>query len=188
MRAYLEQEESQNAKWASVAALLPPGEEADYHRNGIAQKRRVISSQRDVLDQFFSLHGVDPTTPESWGTAFDRFQKVGEALEYRTTYAALCSQAHNDAEDLINGFTLQLIGTPTSVESLGHETRAFSWLAVMLGLKHYVRAAAAYWRYFNLLPSDLADKAIVSMDLLAADAAGRVQAAGAGAPMNSLGS
>lgn len=173
--AYLQQEEEQNKKWTTAIAALQPGDEVDEHDRGIAQKAKAIALQRSVVDQWFGEVGVNTTRPMHWPNVFERFNAVGQAIEYRTTYAALCSQVHNDAEDLINSFVIQATGNQAAIDSLRRETQAFSWFAVMLGLRHYARAAAAYWRYFDLLPGSLVQHLCSSVDLLAADAAERVR-------------
>jgi hypothetical protein len=178
--AYLQQEEDQTKKWSTEIAVLRSADEADEHCRGIAQKSKVIALQRRVVDQWFRELGVNTTKPMHWGNVFERFAAVGQAIEYRTTYAALCSQAHNDAEDLINSFVIQATGNQGALDSLRRETQAFSWFAVMLGLRHYARAAAAYWKHFDLLPDSLVQHLCSSADLLAADAAERVRGSVAG--------
>jgi hypothetical protein len=175
--AYIRQEQDQNTRWLAEAKRLPLGEISDGHLAGLRQKTSVIEKQGHLVDEIFGLIGVGPRIDEKWGTIFDRFDAVGEAIEYRTTYAALCSQAHNDAEDLINALTIRATGDSAQERALQRETHAFSWFAVTLGLRHYARAAADIWKHFELLPEDLCQEIVASADLLSNNAAHQVRAA-----------
>jgi hypothetical protein len=43
------------------------------------------------------------------GRLADRFRAIGDEVDYRVLYAAMCSQTHNDAEDLFNTFVLGVL-------------------------------------------------------------------------------
>ena len=148
--SYLCQEERQNVKWEEELANLSDTSEIEIHRNSIRNKRSALRTQRQFVDESFAQMGVDITKPESWGSLSNRFDAIDRAIEYRTVYAALCSQAHGDAEDLINEFVIKSQTDAELEKRLLDETRAFSWFAVTLSLRQYSAAVAAYLIAFDL--------------------------------------
>jgi hypothetical protein len=100
---------------------------------------------------------------------------VGRAVNYRTVYAALCSQTHNDAEDLVNEFVVGLTSRKDLHDKLQSETTAFSWFGVTLALDEYALAVICYLIAFDMLTSSKDGKALrAPATQLVEDAAARL--------------
>jgi hypothetical protein len=171
--AYIRKEQAEIEKWRKELPSVSSTAEAEAHRKGIEQKGKVLEFQRQLIDSSFNELGVNTGAKHVWGTTLDRFQAIGQTIDYRTTYAGLCSQVHNDAEDLLNGFTMVVAGSPDQVLALRAETEAFSWFAVTLGVRQYVQAASQYWGTFELMrdQSHIMEMARNTADQLASAAA-----------------
>jgi hypothetical protein len=82
--------------------------------------------------------------PGRWPSTFDRFSEIGKEVDYRTIYAALCSQAHNDPEDILNNFILRITEVDGSEKSLEIEAYIFSLDMVLNSIRYYIEASAMY--------------------------------------------
>ncbi len=85
-----------------------PDEEVAVHRKEIEQKKAAVSQQECVTQQFARDAGITRAA-QPWPKVADRFRAVGDEVDYRVLYAAMCSQTHNDAEDLFNTFVLGVL-------------------------------------------------------------------------------
>lgn len=107
LAAYVSQERAELAKWESMLGGMPPAEAA-AHRTEIDRKREAVDHQEAIAQEF--AHGAGISSPaQPWPKIGERFRAVGCELDHRVLYAAMCSQAHNDAEDLFNTFVLGAI-------------------------------------------------------------------------------
>ena len=75
---------------------------------------------------------------------------LGFEIDYRTLYAALCSQTHNDAEDLLNYFFFVASGNRELLEQGAIETVNFSRFLMYRGIDYYLEAARRYAICFKL--------------------------------------
>jgi hypothetical protein len=72
----------------------------------------------DCWASFFSLFYppeiLEPAiTQQPWPKIADhRFAALGEDIHYRVLYAAMCSQTHNDGEDLLNEMVNRVVNDP----------------------------------------------------------------------------
>lgn len=65
-------------------------------------------------------------------------------IDYRTVYAAMCSQAHHDAEDILNHFLVNTMITKDDFSGrLEIETDTFSLFMVLFGLRWFVECMIA---------------------------------------------
>jgi hypothetical protein len=80
----------------------------------------------------------------------ERFRLLGLDVEYRTVYAALCSQTHNDAEDLLNYFFAAASGNQELIDKTGLEAVNFSRLMLYFAVKYYITVAGSYAIRFEL--------------------------------------
>lgn len=104
LAAHVSQERAELGRWESMIGGLPP-EEAAAHRTEIDRKREAVDHQDVIAQEFASGAGITrPAQP--WPKIGERFRAVGCELDHRVLYAAMCSQAHNDAEDLFNIFVV----------------------------------------------------------------------------------
>ncbi|VTT98808.1 Uncharacterized protein OS=Moritella sp. PE36 GN=PE36_17745 PE=4 SV=1: SEC-C [Gemmataceae bacterium] len=112
IRSYLTQEQKEATRWEQ-AALALSGEEQAAHRTAIAQKKLAITKWTDFFSGFYPPEILVPTiTQQPWPKIADRFTALGEEIHYRVLYAAMCSQAHNDGEDLINEMIVRVENDP----------------------------------------------------------------------------
>ena len=158
--SYLKTEAKQNERWRATLDGLPPDELAD-HLARIDSKDELIERLDKIVEESFASMGVPPQPSPTWPNVFERFRSLGLELEYRTVYAALSSQVHNDAEDLLNTWAVHCMAAPipgmsaTFHDLRRDEKRAFSWFCVTLAIRRFLPAAAAYLAAFELLePGD----------------------------------
>ena len=104
LAGYVRQERSELTKWKALLGGMME-QEAAVHRQEIEQKETAITQQEFITQQFAHDAGIT-RAPQPWPKIADRFRAVGDEVDYRVLYAAMCSQTHNDAEDLFNTFVL----------------------------------------------------------------------------------
>lgn len=80
----------------------------------------------------------------------DRFRLLGFETSYRTVYAAMSSQTHNDAEDLLNLFYIAGSERNELLNKLEMETINFSRLLMYEGVRYYLEAIHRYAVCFGL--------------------------------------
>ena len=147
--SYIATERRQNRLWLDAISGYSD-EDKQIHLSAIARKERALSGSEQILRGAFQQMGFTPNSDASWPNLFDRFRVLGKATSYRTVYAAMCSQSHNDAEDLINKFIIHSVGTAEMQEALASETLNFSRMLVYFGLKYYLEASLIYTIAFDL--------------------------------------
>jgi hypothetical protein len=99
-KSYINTERKQNRNWAqSVDRAAYPETEKREHRQRIDDKEEVLAHyERVVAEAFSQINRSYEGASDTWPSIFDRYKAIGKDVSYRTVYAALCSQAHNDAE------------------------------------------------------------------------------------------
>ncbi|TCK90845.1 DUF5677 domain-containing protein [Paraburkholderia sp. BL9I2N2] len=156
-RLYLATERDQNKSWLkSVEKSNGPNEEKEYHRDCIRKKYENLDVCENALRESFSIMGIDfDSRRGSWPSIFDRFCKINKEIDYRTIYAALCSQAHNDPEDILNNLMSRIIQID-GIEENGYaqaveiEQYFFSLNMVLTAISFYVEATAMYLAKYNI--------------------------------------
>ena len=108
---YIATERGQNQAWLkSIEKSRYPSETKAHHRTLIAQKDRSLDQYENALCESLALINIDyQNYIGSWPSTFDRFAKIGKEVDYRTIYAALCSQANNDPEDILNNLMSRIV-------------------------------------------------------------------------------
>ncbi|HEY5073735.1 MAG TPA: DUF5677 domain-containing protein, partial [Pyrinomonadaceae bacterium] len=151
-RSHIEMERRQNKSWlASVNASKYPEPAKAYHRQRIKGKEEALNWYEGVLTEAFSQIGISYASVEQeWPSVFDRFKAINKEVSYRTVYAALCSQAHNDAEDLLNEFVCGVSQVEGMHEMQACENRNFSLFMVLTSMAFLVEATVMYLAKFNL--------------------------------------
>ena len=77
----------------------------------------------------------------AWPTLVNRLTALDRRLEYRTVYAAMCSQAHHDAEDVLNNFMANCHPDADRLAArTEREADTFSVFMVLFGLRWFVEA------------------------------------------------
>lgn len=151
-RSYIETERKQNKQWqSSVNSSRYPESAKASHRVRIANKENALSRYEGVLTEAFLQIGLHyAAASKEWPSVFDRFKTIGKEVDYRTVYAALCSQAHNDAEDLLNDFVHGVMQVEGADRVQAAENKNFSLYMVLTALALLVEATLMYLAKFNL--------------------------------------
>lgn len=151
-RTYLETERNQNQSWLKSVNRSNYDEEGkEYHRGLINDKDRALSFYEDGLRKSLALINIDyDSFAGSWPSAFDRFCKIDKEVGYRTVYASLCSQAHNDPEDILNNLMSRIIDVKGIEEYAERERYIFSLFMVATSINYYIESSAIYLSKYNI--------------------------------------
>jgi hypothetical protein len=151
-RNYIITERGQNKAWLkSVENSNYANEAKNHHRALIEDKERSLNFYEDALRKSLSIINIDyDNHPGSWPSTFDRFSKIDKEVDYRTVYAALCSQAHNDPEDILNNLMSRVVVFEGYEESVEIEKYVFSLNMVLTSICFYVEASGMYLAKYNV--------------------------------------
>lgn len=164
---HLKIERKQNKNWKeSVQRSKHPQELKSHHLQRIAGKYAALDHYEYVLRESLALAGVNFDTVElPWPSTFDRFKEIDDEVGYRTVYAALCSQAHNDAEDVLNKIMLRAIGNVESMaEAQWVEQYNFSLYFLLMAIYYHIMATAMYIAKFQITADRLIEISNVVAD------------------------
>jgi hypothetical protein len=159
-KSYIQTERSQNIKWKeAVNNSDHPQTAKGEHYGRIIDKDSVLDLYEKTLKQSLALNGVDYDASNiRWPNIFDRFREIGKEVAYRTVYAALCSQTHNDAEDVLNSIMARIIeGVDGLEEAQFIEQYTFSLYLMLTAIEFHVSASAMYLAKFNIDVAELAE-------------------------------
>ena len=142
-QSYLKQERNQNRQWLkSLAAVTEPWKEE--HERRISSKNEFLDAYERLVAQF--AMGVGETYPpeRGWPKLYDICHALGKAIEYRTVYAAMSSQSHHDAEDILNSLGVEgMYPTESQVSILDHERDNFSYHLVIIAATYFLELISA---------------------------------------------
>ncbi len=139
-RAYVKTEREQNRKWANELEGLPTTIRQD-HQERIDNKNISMDHYDQFIDRYIAECEIIPEEASKWPGLIDRLTALGRRIDYRTVYAAMCSQAHHDAEDVLNHFFANSIeGADHLAERMEREADIFSIFMVLFGLQWFVQA------------------------------------------------
>lgn len=164
-RSHIETERKQNKSWqASVNSSAYPMEAKRDHLLRITNKEDALNKYEHVLTEAFSQIGLSYSlAAKEWPSIFDRFKAINKEVGYRTVYAALCSQAHNDAEDLLNDFVHSVCQVEGAHKTQAAENKNFSLYMVLMGLAYLTEATVIYLAKYNLNVNEPFQKIIVDV-------------------------
>lgn len=157
-KKYLETERRQNENWKkSVQESNYPVDAKEHHFERINTKETSLDHYEDMLKRSLSLAGVNYDVSDmKWPSIFERFREIGDEVGYRTVYAALCSQAHNDAEDVLNSIMARVSANVQGLEdALFIEQYNFSLYMLLMVIKYHVVASAMYLGKFTIDVKDI---------------------------------
>ena len=138
--AYVSQEREQNQRWKNDLEGSPPEIQQD-HRMRIDRKNEALDAYEKIIDELNSHFGIHMTNVNAWPTLVDRLSALDRRLEYRTVYAAMCSQAHHDAEDILNNFMANCHPDADRMAArTEREADTFSIFMVLFGLRWFLEA------------------------------------------------
>jgi hypothetical protein len=149
---YISTERNQNRKWLGSDTGSKYSEEAkQHHYNSVAAKEVALRRYEGFLANAFDQIGRNyEQNSQPWPSLFNRFKLIDKEVDYRTIYSALCSQAHNDAEDLINEFWSKGSQLKQAHERQERENRNFGLYMVLMALATLVESAAIYLAKYSL--------------------------------------
>lgn len=166
---HLATERTQNRRWrVSVEKSEYPQEIKEHHFEKIDGKESALNSYEISLRESLKLADVDFDAVDlKWPSLFDRFKEIGNEVGYRTVYAALCSQAHNDAEDVLNKIMSRIIDNVSGMEEAQWiEQYNFSLYLLLIAIDYHIVASAMYITKFGLKPDKLMECKKKIMDSL----------------------
>lgn len=165
---HFEVERKQNVNWKTAVDAANADEEAkDHHRALINVKNEALDAYEAVVKKAMAEYDINIDSYEpSWPSAFDRFRLINDEIGYRTTYVALCSQSHNDPEDLLNRFMCRAINNDGFTSAKKAEQYFFSLYMVLQAVKYHIMASAMYLGKYNFSCEKLADKYNKALEIL----------------------
>lgn len=146
---YFENEEKEIARWLAVTSSMDEAD-AEVQRSAAQKKRTALKLLQDFIERANSELGVKVLGNGKWPNITERFRILGLELDHRTIYAAMCSQTHNDAEDLLNYFFFVSLGDKELLNKAALETINFSRLLIYTGIRYYVKASISYAECFGM--------------------------------------
>ncbi len=136
--SYIRDEEGQNRKWEQELEAVPsPWREE--HLGRIKEKSDALNSYKSFIKSFASAIRTPYPAKKGWPKFYDLCNSLDKGVDYRTVYMAMCSQAHSDAEDILNFLMVEsaqgIDGLPAKLE---RETGNFSIYISILSLRYYL--------------------------------------------------
>lgn len=150
---YIETEYKQNQNWKrSIEGSSYSDEDKACHLEKIANKNWALSEYEYALKTSLALNCIDfDSVVLKWPSIFERFKEIGKEVEYRTVYVALCSQAHNDAEDSLNKIMARITANVNGMEDAQWiEQYNFSLYMALTALDFHTLASAMYIAKFGI--------------------------------------
>jgi hypothetical protein len=153
---HIKTERQQNKKWRE--ALNNSDESEEYKANHIKlidDKENSLDGYENMLRESFSIIDVDYDSINSnWPSTLDRFKKVNMEIKYRTLYAALCSQSHNDAEDSINNLMARIVQMEGIEKGVEAEKYIFSLQMVLSCIQLWIEATIVFLAKYEIKMGD----------------------------------
>ena len=157
---YIRTERKQNISWRkSIEDSDYPHESKQFHFKKITDKESALDQYEEMLQESLSLAGVDyEGNATRWPNIFERFRDIGHEVSYRTIYMALCSQAHNDPEDILNSLMTRVIANVDGLENANfREQYYFSLYMVLTSIQFHIFASAMYIAKFDIKAKKIID-------------------------------
>lgn len=150
---YVQGERRQNRLWKKSIEALSQDEKA-FQIKHVAEKDKALDNYEEFLKLLSFSAGISYEGNAKWPNLSDRFKAIGKEVDYRTVYASLCSQAHSDAEDLLNRTMAYSLEYSTGRTGLGKQVALeainFSLKSIYGGLQYYIEAGKRLAEHFSL--------------------------------------
>lgn len=173
---YIERERTENRKWQKESDSISAAGKEIQNRQ-IRRKNKALDTYEDLLSEVYGQMGRSYNKGKRWPNAFERFRALGKQLGYRTVYAALSSQVHNDAEDLLNVFLVRSMdptgrgkeavederwsfGRGMVLVALSEAGFAFAFTTATFGSREQTEMARERWGELQRVPDAFADAAM----------------------------
>jgi hypothetical protein len=140
-RSYVAQEKQQNNKWENEL-LSADAETKREHLIRIREKETALGGYELIIDEFEKFYGLKNEGQRFLPKLIDMLSESNQRIEYRTVYAAMCSQAHLDAEDILNYFFAKIVnGMPEIPKKMEREADTFSIFMVLLSCRKFIESS-----------------------------------------------
>jgi len=159
-KKYIKTERAENVTWrSSIENSDYPDESKEFHFKKITDKESALNHYEEMLQESLALAGVDYEGNNTrWPNIFERFRDIGHEVSYRTIYMALCSQAHNDPEDILNSLMTRVIANVDGLADANfREQYYFSLYMVITSIKFHIFASAMYIAKFDIKAKKIID-------------------------------
>jgi hypothetical protein len=158
LASYYSGQKWKNDKWQAAIK-----EEYHPHNKLIEEKNTTENNARNVCRDFMIAAGGSwPDKPRSVSMA-QVFSSLNKDVEYKTMYRAMCSQAHQNPEDLINNLIFSISGNPQLLVQSKEEKHCFSIFICLWGSRYFLELLLALGRYFNFPTVELQSKESLEM-------------------------
>ncbi len=149
-KIYVQTERDQIKKWKGELPGLNSESQSD-HQHRIDEKLSALDGYDAFIEHFSRTQPTGSVGPKTWPSTYDICVSLGKAIDYRTVYMAMCSQAHHDAEDILNDF---IVGSSTDYEArseqLEYETGNFSIFLLLCSLRYYLECLEKIGKRYSL--------------------------------------
>lgn len=136
--SYVGQEREQNRKWQKELSSLPEEQRLD-HEARIKDKNEALDSMELYIRHFADAIGVVFPSGKGFPNFIGICTALNKAIDYRTVYMAMCSQAHHDAEDILNNLIVGTLPSESNQSAqLENETNNFSIFLVLHAMRYYL--------------------------------------------------
>lgn len=147
---YIGQEREQNRKWQKELAALPDKWRSD-HNARIRDKNEALDNMALFVEHFAQTVGVKYPSEKGYPNFIGICTALNKAIDYRTVYMAMCSQAHHDAEDILNDLIVGLAPNQEKLSAqLERETNNFSIFLVLHSIRYYLECLGALGERYKL--------------------------------------
>jgi hypothetical protein len=120
------------------------------------RNRSILKRREESLFHVLKLDNIHSKTSTPWpNSVYNKFEVLGLELDYRTYYASLSSQVHDDADSLIDYILSQSIQVSDVSDKNIATKEIFNWIRLYsyLGLKYFTIAASKYSHAYGLTNS-----------------------------------
>jgi hypothetical protein len=153
LMAYVSQERREVQRWESLAKTMDSFE-AGGHLSEISKKQAAINYSEEAANRYAQDAGVT-RGPAPWPKLSERFSSLGDDVGYRVLYAAMCSQTHNDAEDLLNFVALATSAQPPELttafeQRIARESLYFARFLLYRGTEYLFKAVFGFAKCYRL--------------------------------------
>lgn len=148
---YFIKEKEEINKWLKAVKNVPDHDKLIHQTKATQKEDTLIALEKIVNNALLEigLHTTEEITHKRINIK-DKFVELGLEIDYYTVYAALCSQTHSDAEDLMNYFVFTALGDQELINKVAIETVNFSRLMMYYAVKYYIMASGCYAIRFDL--------------------------------------
>ena len=172
-KSYISTERNQNKTWReAVAKSSVSDQDKAFHYNKIDDKEGALNQYEYMLKESLSLAGVNYVeSDEKWPNIFERFRDTRKEVEYRTLYTALCSQAHNDAEDVLNSIMARVTANVEGMQEAHQvEQYLYSLFYTLSAIRYHICSSAMFLAKFEIKISmlmELYDQVMTELEWIA---------------------